>query len=55
MVIQDAEAYQEIIDLLDTIKQVNSAATPFDIGEGQTVEEAFEVVDEVLKEKRRSS
>lgn len=51
VVIQDAEAYQEMTDLLDTIKKVNAAATAFDKGDGQPVNGAFQALDKKIQTK----
>ncbi len=51
VVIQDAQAYQEMVDLLESIKKVNAAAVAFGKGEGRPVAEAFAELDERIKSK----
>ena len=51
VVVQDARAYEEMIDLLETVKKVNSAAVAFDNGEGILIQEAFERLDGKIKAK----
>ena len=51
VVIQDAKAYQEMIDLINTIDKVNASALAFDNGEGKPVEEVFSSLDEKIKSK----
>lgn len=51
VVIQDAQAYQEMVDFFETIKKVNVAASSFDSGKGRSVVEAFAELDGRIKSK----
>ncbi|VAW57191.1 hypothetical protein MNBD_GAMMA07-1993 [hydrothermal vent metagenome] len=51
VVVQDAQAYEEMMDLLSTIKTVNVAAEAFDKGDGKPVEQAFNELDKKIKSK----
>jgi PHD/YefM family antitoxin component YafN of YafNO toxin-antitoxin module len=51
VVVQDAKAYEMMVDELETIKKVNAAAAAFDRGEGRPIEEAFSEMDKRFKEK----
>lgn len=42
LVIQDAAAYEEMVDLLDSIQHVKKASEAFDRGEGRPVSQFFE-------------
>ena len=42
VVVQDARAYEQIVEELETIKKVNAAAAAFDRGEGRPVQEFFD-------------
>ncbi len=41
LVIQDAVAYEEMADLLDSLKQIKKAAEAFDRGEGKPINDFF--------------
>ncbi len=51
VVVQDAKAYEEMVELLETVKRVNLAAAAFDRGEGQLANEAFAALDKKLRVK----
>jgi prevent-host-death family protein len=51
VVVQDAKAYEEMVELLETIKRVNTAAAAFDKGEGRKAQEAFAELDAKIKPK----
>ena len=42
VVVQDAQAYEQMVEELETIKKVNAAAAAFDRGEGRPVQEFFD-------------
>ncbi len=42
LVIQDAAAYEEMVDLLDSIKHIKKAAKSFDEGKGRPINQFFE-------------
>ena len=42
LVIQDAKAYEEMVDLLDTLKKIATAAKAYDSGKGIPSDEFFE-------------
>lgn len=42
VVVQDARAYEQIVEELATIKKVNAAAAAFDRGEGRPAQEFFD-------------
>ena len=41
VVVQDARAYEQMVEELETIKKVNAAAAAFDQGKGRPVQEFF--------------
>ncbi len=51
VVVQDAQAYEEMMGLLNTIKTVNASAESFDRGEGKPVEQAFSELDRKIEVK----
>lgn len=51
VVVQDAQAYEEMVNLLNTIKSVNASVEAFDRGEGKPVAQAFLELDRKLNEK----
>jgi prevent-host-death family protein len=51
LVIQDAEAYQEMVDLLDSLEKISAAAKRFDAGEGNDINIAFQNIRSRLKAK----
>ena len=42
VIVQDARAYEQIVEELETIKKVNAAAAAFDRDEGRPVQEFFD-------------
>ncbi|VAW67726.1 hypothetical protein MNBD_GAMMA09-3557 [hydrothermal vent metagenome] len=51
VVVQDAQAYEEMMDLLNTIKTVSASAESFDREEGKPVEQAFLELDRKIEAK----
>lgn len=51
VVVQDAQAYEDMMDLLNTIKTVNASAESFDRGEGMPVEQVFSELDRKIEAK----
>ena len=49
VVIQDAQAYEETMALLDALKHINLAKNALDAGEGQPATEAFAKLESRLK------
>ncbi len=49
VVIQDAQAYEETMALLDSLKYINLAKNALDAGEGQAATEAFAKLESRLK------
>ena len=41
VIVQDAAAYQQMFDLIDSLKHIKKAAEAFDNGEGRPIEEFF--------------
>jgi len=54
LVIQDASAYEEMVDLLDSLHQLKTAVEAYNRGEGQPIEEAFSILDERIKAKYKT-
>ncbi len=54
LVIQDASAYEEMVDLLDSLQQLKTAVEAYNRGEGQPIEEAFSILDERIKAKYKT-
>ncbi len=51
LVIQDAETYQEMADLLESLEKISAAAKRFDAGEGNDINIAFQNIRSRLKKK----
>ncbi len=51
VVIQDARAYEEMVELLHSIKQISRAATDADVGRVKPLDQAFTNIRQRLLEK----
>lgn len=51
VVVQDAQAYEALIDMLETLEKIAKAAKDFDSGKGIPVTDAFSSLEERLAAK----
>ena len=51
LVIQDAESYKEMLELLETIKNINISASEFDLGKGVNAEKSLLQLKDKLEKK----